>query len=72
MENLKDPLTGKVDIDEAPVDLVVNEGLTMQEKSKQSLYRMQDKLTDAEQLAVESKLELQKQNERLMKIDEQL
>jgi len=29
-------------------------------------------LTDAEQLAVESKLELQKQNERLMKIDEQL
>ncbi len=44
----------------------------MQEKSKEALARMVGKIDQAQQLGGEGLIELQKQNETIMKIDEKL
>ncbi len=66
------PEAVQIDIRKADVQVVEREGLNMQEKSKQALTRMQVKLEQAQEIGNEGLIELQKQNETIMKIDEKL
>ena len=61
---------GKLDLENAPALIVVDKGLEMQEKSKQAMLRVNDELFQTEQVAIWTKEELQKQNAKLMVIDE--
>lgn len=51
---------------------VVDTGFDMQYKSKQAVERIQSKLVDTENIAIASALELKRQNEKLMVLDEKL
>lgn len=66
------PEAVQIDIRKADVQVVEREGLNMQEKSKQALTRMQVRLEQAQEIGNEGLIELQKQNETIMKIDEKL
>eukprot|EP00347_Sterkiella_histriomuscorum_P014027 403362439 len=68
----EDQLPEKIDYTKADVQVVGRKGLEMQDKSKKVLEGIQKKLGFIDNMADEQLLELQKQNERIMKIDTQL
>ena len=70
-EDYKDE-NGKIDINEAPVNLVVDKGIEMQYNSVQAVKRIGNKLGVAEDIAVETKAQLREQNNKLMQLDEKL
>ncbi|TNV83027.1 hypothetical protein FGO68_gene6080 [Halteria grandinella] len=59
----------KIDMNKASAEVVGSAALRIQDKSKQAVERMIKKLGAAEELAQEELMELQKQNEKIMKID---
>jgi len=77
--SMKEPLIqndgGEVellDLETADQKLVGEAGMMLQAKSKQALSRIIAKQEQMNQMAPEMLLEVQKQNERIMKIDEKL
>ena len=71
MEEEKDE-NGQLDLNKASAAAVVGAGFHMQDKAKEAMTRINQRLDDAEDIAIQTKEELQKQNERLMVIDESL
>lgn len=61
-----------MDLEKADLKTVGDQGLLLQGKSKDAVGRILKKMDHMNQLAPEMLLELQKQNERIMKIDTQL
>ena len=61
-----------MDLERADQQVVGDAGLRLQAKSKDALARIIAKQEQMNQIAPEMLLELQKQNERIMKIDEKL
>ncbi|CDW78289.1 qa-snare protein [Stylonychia lemnae] len=62
----------KIDYRQADVQVVGNAALNMQAESKKALERIQKNIGQIDELADQQLLELQRQNERIMKIDTQL
>ena len=71
MEEEKDE-NGKLDLDKASAAAVIGAGFHMQDKAKEAMTRINQRLDDAEDIAIQTKEELQRQNEKLMVIDESL
>ena len=63
---------GKLDINTASAAAVAGAGLSMQKQAIQSLQRTKAGLDEAELVAIQTKTQLQAQNEKLMVIDESL
>ena len=61
-----------MDLEKADQQVAGEAGLRLQAKSKDALARIIAKQEQMNQIAPEMLLELQKQNERIMKIDEKL
>jgi hypothetical protein len=63
---------GRIDMDKAPTELIVDQAAKVQDATKRSGQRIINMLSDCQDIAVNSKEELAKQTAKLMVIDEQL
>lgn len=62
----------KIDIENASLAQLEKGGLDMQQKSKEAVKRMQGKLEQAHEIADAAAIELQRQNEQILRIDTKL